>query len=91
VKPNGHRAGSLRTEVLNVGADRDVVDRGRIRGTASRNGGLGELVVDPELQRLIGNGWIRLVTEIQDTGTLSNRAGRNRGKAKHDFLYTAWR
>lgn len=87
---NRNRAVSLRAEILDVRADRDVVHRGRLRGTASRDGRLRKLLVNPKLKGLVGNRRIRLVSEIQNTCTLGNRAGSNGGKAKHFLLYTPW-
>ena len=78
-----NRAHRLRTEILNVRIQGNVIDRGRIRGRTPRHGRLGELLVDLELLRLIGNGRIGIVPEVKNRGTLSDGAGSNRGKSEH--------
>ena len=85
---NARRNGTrrLRTEILNVRIQRNLIHRGSLRGRTPRHGRLGELLVNLKLLRLIGNGRIGIVPEVKNRGTLSDGAGSNRGKAEHCHL-----
>jgi hypothetical protein len=81
-----NRALRLRAEIVRRRAERDVIDRRRIRRRATRHRRLGERIVNLEIQGLVGNRRIRIDTHIENRGTLGDGAGRNRGEAEHYVL-----